>query len=574
MIRRVAVKRRAASRRPAGCASPVVARALGARGCSRLPDYTLSTLLPPTLGGLDRAAALLAEALQADRRIVVIGDFDADGATGTAVAVRGLRGLGARNVGWRMPDRVRHGYGLGPRLAEECLAGDRPDLVVTVDQGISSLAGVARLREAGVEVIVTDHHLPGPELPAASAIVNPNLPGDEFPSPHLAGVGVMFYTLIGLRSALRGASRTPAFRMDSLLDLVALGTVADLVRLDENNRRLVHQGLKRIRARRCQPGVAALLEAGGRNLAHVSAADLGFVAGPRLNAAGRLDDISIGIRCLLADDFEAASRHAALLDGLNRERRQIQEEMTRQADEITARMLADLDGKPPGYCLHDAGWHPGVIGLVASRVCEQRARPVVALAPAGDGSNEWKGSCRSPAGVHMRDLLATLDARHPGLIERFGGHARAAGLSLDAGRLEAFGTAFGAEVANLEFAPETVWSDGELQADELSVETAAELDAAGPWGQGWEEPLFDGRFRILERRVVGSAHLKLVLEPLGGGPALDAIAFRAGDLCHRELPEPLHVTYRLEINRWRGEIRAQLNIQHLVERLVDTETLP
>jgi len=564
MIRRVELRRRSVPKSVPAAALPVIARALAARGAEVAPDYSLTALLPPTLSGLDVAVRLLAECIEQQRRIVVVGDFDADGATGTALAVRGLRGLGARDVQWRMPDRVRHGYGLGMKLAEECLA-DRPALVVTVDHGISSHAGIERLRAAGIEVVVTDHHLPGPTLPGASAIVNPNCPGDPFGSRHLAGVGVMFYTLIALRAELRRRGRDAGFRLDSLLDLVALGTVADLVRLDENNRRLVYQGLARIRSRHCQPGVTALLEVAGRNLAHVAASDLGFIAGPRLNAAGRLDDISIGIRCLLEDDFERALPLAEQLDRLNRERQQIQAEMTTQAEQIAEAMLDGLDGEPAGYCLFDPDWHPGVVGLVASRICEHRRRPSIALAPAGDGSDEWKGSCRSPEGVHMRDLLASIDAAQPGLIDRFGGHARAAGLSLEHARLEDFQSAFDAAVSRLEFAPDQVWSDGELSANELSAETARALIDAGPWGQGWEEPLFDGRFRVLERCVVGAGHLKLVLEPQAGGPVLDAIAFRAGELCHTELPEPLHVTYRLELNRWRGNVTAQLNVQHLVQ---------
>jgi len=565
MIRRVQVKRRKPAVPLDGCDSPVVARVLAGRGCNTLPDYSLSSMLPPDLSGVESAAGLLADCIMGGRRIAVVGDFDADGATGTALAVRGLKALGAGDVVWRMPDRVRHGYGLGEKLAGECLA-DQPALVVTVDHGISSHAGIELLRTAGVEVLVTDHHLPGPELPRASAIVNPSLPGETFPSRHLAGVGVMFYTLIALRAELRRRGSANNFRLDGLLDLVALGTVADLVRLDENNRRLVHQGLKRIRARRCQPGVAALLEIGGRNLAHVGAADLGFIAGPRLNAAGRLDDISVGIRCLLEDDPARAMELARELDRLNRERKDIQAEMTEQARTIADEMLAAVSGEPGGYCLHDATWHPGVVGLVASRICEQQRRPVVALAPAGDGGAEWKGSCRSPEGVHMRDLLAAIDAEHPGVIDRFGGHARAAGLSLEENRIDDFRAAFERHVGKLEFPADSVLSDGELSGPELDLVTAEALDAAGPWGQGWEEPLFDGRFRVLERRVVGEAHLKLTLEAPGGGPVIDAIAFRAGELCHRELPDPLHVTYRLGINRWRGNTSLQLIIQHLVEQ--------
>ena len=565
-MRRVTVVRRAPRRDLAGCASPVVARALAARGCASVPDYSLKSLLPPTLGGLDSAARILADCIERDQRIVVVGDFDADGATGTALAVRGLTGLGAANVRWRMPDRVRHGYGLGMKLAAECRA-DEPAVVVTVDHGISSVEGVDFLRTADIDVVVTDHHLPGPELPRASAIVNPNCPGDSFPSRHLAGVGVMFYTLIALRGELRRRGHMADFRLDGLLDLVALGSVADLVPLDENNRRLVHQGLRRIQARRCAPGIAALLEVAGRNLSHITAADLGFVAGPRLNAAGRLDDISIGIRCLLEDDFARAMQLAQQLDALNRERQAIQAEMVETAERLADDFVAGLAGTAGGFCLHDPAWHAGVVGLVASRICEKTRRPVVAMAPAGDGSEELKASCRSPAGIHMRDLLAELDAANPGLIDRFGGHARAAGLSLSHDRLNAFRQAFEARVAELEFGRDEVLSDGELASGEFNVETAQAILDAGPWGQGWDEPLFDGRFNVLERRVVGGGHLKMLLEPAGGGPSIDAIAFRAGDMCHQELPRPLHVTFRLELNRWRGNVVAQLNVQHLVERL-------
>lgn len=565
-MRRVAIRRRRPGRAPGDC-HPVVGRVLAARGCSDRPDYSLAAMAPPALSGLDRAAGLLADCIAADRRVLVVGDFDADGATGTALGVRGLRGLGGRDVVWRMPDRARHGYGLGPLLAEECLS-DRPAAVVTVDHGISSLAGIRHLRAAGVEVVVTDHHLPGPELPDATALVNPRLPGEDFDSPNLAGVGVMFYLLVALRAELRRRGSDTGFRLDRLLDLVALGTVADLVRLDENNRRLVHQGLRRIRAQHCTPGVAALLEVAGRNLAHATAADLGFAAGPRLNAAGRLDDMSIGIRCLLSDDFESAMAHARRLDSLNRERRALQAEMTEAAEAIAAEQADALSGTAGGYCLHDEQWHPGVVGLVASRICERTRRPVVALAPAGAGAEEFKGSCRSPEGVHMRDLLADLEACHPGLIDRFGGHARAAGLSLARERLCAFRAAFCDHVNRLEFGAEEVLSDGPLASAELNRETAQALSDAGPWGQGWEEPLFDGRFRVRDRRVVGADHLKLVLEPVDGGAPLDAMAFRAGASCHRELADPLHVTYRLEINRWRGKVTVQLNVQHLVERVV------
>jgi len=567
MIRRVYIRRRKGLERQLEGVHPVAGRVLAARGATEVPDYSLARLLPPMLGGLDAACGLLADAIARNARIVVVGDFDADGATGTALAVHGLGAMGAANLHWRVPDRFRHGYGLGVALVEE-LGALKPDLVLTVDQGVSSINGIALARERGMQVIVTDHHLPGETLPAADAIVNPNLPGETFGSKALAGVGVMFYLLMALRSHLRELGRFERGReprLDRWLDLVALGTVADLVPLDENNRRLVQQGLLRIRAGRCLPGIRALLEVAGRNLRHVDAADMGFVAGPRLNAAGRLEDMGIGIRCLLAESEREAAELAGQLDALNRERQSLQADMQATA-EAQARALAEQAADDlPGLCVYDADWHQGVVGLVAGRLVEHLQRPVVAFAPAEAGSRELKGSGRSPAGVHMRDLLVAIDAARPGLIDRFGGHARAAGLSLAAGRLDAFREAFHEQLAERVFKPDRVETDGALAAEELTLETANALAAAGPWGQGWPEPLFDGRFHVLERRIVGASHLRLRLQPEGGGPVLDAIAFGAGSLCHQELPEPLPVVYGLEVNRWRGRVTPQLRIRYLVE---------
>lgn len=574
MLRRVLVRRRSAQSEAFDGVHPLVARVLSARGADSRPDYRLNKLLPPTLGGLEEGTALIESALRAGQTIVVVGDFDADGATGTALAVRALRAFGAARVDWVVPDRFRHGYGLGVALVESIIASNprsRPDLLITVDQGVSSIAGVALAREQGMRVVVTDHHLPGRELPAADALINPNLPNDPFPSGALAGVGVMFYTLMYLRSKLRASGwfkQRSEPRLDTWLDLVALGTVADLVPLDENNRRLVHQGLERIRSGRLSPGLAALLELAGRNLRHVQAADLGFAAAPRLNAAGRLDDMGIGIRCLLADSREEAWSLARQLDQLNAERQSIQADMQAEAEAQADRLADQLDSAPSGLCVHDAGWHPGVVGLVAGRLMERFQRPVVAFAPAADDPDELKGSARSPAGVHMRDLLVDIHAAHPGLIERFGGHARAAGLSLRRKGLEAFRAAMDEQLAQRAYVDEQVISDGALSVQELSVEAAAALMEAGPWGQSWPEPLFDGQFEVLDRRVVGQSHLKLRLRPLESDASIDAIAFRAGDLCHQELPQPLHVTYRLEINRFRGQVSVQLNVQHLVERIV------
>ncbi|MEE4305112.1 MAG: single-stranded-DNA-specific exonuclease RecJ [Wenzhouxiangella sp.] len=569
MIRRVRVKRRAGLHSAVAGVHPVVGRVLAARGAESLPDYSLAKLLPPTLGGLAKACELLEEAILERKRIVVVGDFDADGATGTALAVRGLQALGAGDVHWRVPDRFRHGYGLGRTLVGE-LSEIRPDVVLTVDQGVSSHEGVALAREAGMRVIVTDHHLPGESLPPADAIVNPNLAEERFGSKALAGVGVMFYLLMALRSRLREQGRFRSGReprLDQWLDLVALGTVADLVPLDENNRRLVQQGLLRIRAGRCLPGVRALLEVAGRNLRHVDASDMGFAAGPRLNAAGRLEDMGVGIRCLLADSEAEAAELAGRLDALNRERQSLQADMQETAEAQAQALAERIEGDLQGLCVFDPDWHQGVVGLVAGRLVERLQRPVIAFAPAESGGSELKGSGRSPAGVHMRDLLVEIDARHPGLIERFGGHARAAGLSLPEPRLDAFRQAFDEALSERVFEPDIVHSDGALSAEELSLDTATALAEAGPWGQAWPEPLFDGRFRICERRVVGSNHLKLRLEPEGGGPVLDAIAFGAGSLCHRELPDPLGVVYELDVNRWQGRVIPQMRIRYLIDSL-------
>lgn len=548
----------------------MVARVLGARGAVSAPDYRLSSLMPPTIGGVNVAAELIADAIDSGQRILVVGDFDADGATGVALAVTALRLLGAAEVDWLVPDRFGHGYGLSVGLVDEITR--MPDLLITVDQGISSVAGVERARQRGSRVLITDHHLPGEHLPAADAIVNPNLPNDPFPSRNLAGVGVVFYTLLATRSVLRQRGRFTARtqpRLDSVLDLVALGTIADLVPLDENNRRLVYQGLRRIHAGRCCPGVRALLDVSGKPPDQVQAADLAFAVAPRLNAAGRLDDMGVGIRCLLSTDEKEAAELAATLDGLNSERRAIQSEMQDLAERQAEQVLERIKTRPRGLCLYDASWHQGVVGLVAGRLTERMHCPVVALAPAKDGGDELKGSARSPAHVHMRDLLVAIDHARPGLIERFGGHARAAGLSIRLEHFAAFRLAFHAAVASHEPVAEQVLSDGPLAAEELSLETARALREAGPWGQQWPEPLFDGRFRVVERRVVGQRHLKLRLQALESTRQFDAIAFQADAWMQRSLPDPVHLTFRLDINRWRGQVSLQLIVEHLVRSVVD-----
>ncbi|GBE47398.1 single-stranded-DNA-specific exonuclease RecJ [bacterium BMS3Bbin12] len=558
-----------------GCAlpsdlHPVLRRVYAARGVRTSEELALSLdrLCPPgALGGIERAAGLLAEAVEGDGRILFVGDFDADGASSCAVGVLGLRALGACQVHYLVPNRFEFGYGLTPEIV--AVAADwRPDLLITVDNGTGSIAGVAQARERGFRVLITDHHLPGTELPAADAIVNPNLPGDGFPSKHLAGVGVIFYVLSALRARLRetGWFRRRGVEVPNLaflLDLVALGTVADVVPLDRNNRILVAQGLARIRAGRCRPGVAALLEVAGRRRAQVVAADLAFAAAPRLNAAGRLEDMSLGIECLLTPSPDAARDMALRLDTLNRERRAIEREMHGQALAALEELPQDPGDPalPAGLCLYDERWHQGVIGILAARIRERFHRPVIAFAPAGD---ELKGSARSVPGLHIRDTLEAVAGCRPGLLGRFGGHAMAAGLSLAPRDLPAFRRAFEEEVqrrlgpADLQG---TLYTDGALAASELNLGLARLLRDAGPWGQGFPEPRFDGTFEVLGQRVVGDGHLKFTVRPLDGDRCVEAIAFRtpAPD-------EPLRrarLAFRLDVNEYRGACSAQL----LVERI-------
>ena len=547
---------------------PVLARVYSGRNL-RDPtelDHSLAHLLPPSgLNGIDAAARLLAEAVARGRRILIVGDFDADGATSCALAWRALRDIGAAEVDFLVPNRFAYGYGLTPEIVEVA-ALRRPDLIVTVDNGISSLAGVEAARSRGIAVLVTDHHLAGSELPAADAIVNPNQPGDGFASKNLAGVGVIFYVMLALRACLRAdgwfARRSlPEPNLARLLDLVALGTVADVVPLDYNNRILVAQGLKRIRQGQSCPGIAALLEIAGRHHATTTAADLGFAVGPRLNAAGRLEDMSLGIACLITDDVARAQELAQRLDQLNRERRSIEAGM--QAQALSALRLLELDAQlPPGLCLFDESWHQGVIGILAGRIRERVHRPVIAFAPAG--GTEIKGSARSVAGLHIRDTLDAVATRHPGLLQRFGGHAMAAGLTLERSCLERFGQAFAEEVGrrlDCESLQGVVVSDGELAGTELTLELAELLRSGGPWGQGFPEPLFDGIFDITGARVVGERHLKLVLRHADGA-MLDAIAFnQAGDAW--QPGRRVRAAYRPDVNQFQGSRSLQLIVTHL-----------
>jgi single-stranded-DNA-specific exonuclease len=550
---------------------PVLERVYAARGvCSQSDlDQSLLRLLPVgTLEGIPAAVELLLAHRM--RRVLVVGDFDADGATSCALVVRALRACGFASVDFLVPNRFEFGYGLTPEIV--ALAAARmPSLIVTVDNGISSHAGVAAARERGIDVLITDHHLPATQLPDASVIVNPNLASSRFGSRSLAGVGVAFYVMAAVRRALDSAGLTSsaAAGVAELLDLVALGTVADVVPLDANNRVLVAQGLRRIRAGRCVPGIRALLALSGRAAADLTAADLAFGVAPRLNAAGRIDDMTVGVQCLLADDDGAARELAGRLDALNEERRAIEARMQQEALSAVRVLEKPLESavQRSGVCLFDESWHQGVVGLVASRVKERLRRPVIAFASADAAS--LRGSARSIEGVHIRDVLDSIAARHPGLIHRFGGHAMAAGLTLERQRLDEFARAFDAEVARClpaAGATDAVVTDGELRVEEIALATAEALRAGGPWGQAFPEPCFDGLFSIRNSRVIGERHMKMWVEPAGSGRSFDAIAFNHLTPGSPVVPPagPLQLVYRLEVNEYQGERRLQLLIDHLL----------
>jgi len=550
---------------------PLLTRLYAARGVRSAAelDRSLKALLPWQLfKGMEQAVAVLREALEQRQSILVVGDFDCDGATASTVAVLGLRALGAAQVDYLVPNRFEYGYGLTPEIVEVALA-KRPDVLVTVDNGISSIDGVAAARAAGLKVVVTDHHLPGEQLPAADAIVNPSQPGCDFPSKSIAGVGVIFYVLMAMRVALRDSNwfnpQRPQPNLGELLDLVALGTVADVVPLDANNRILVHQGLARIRAGRCRPGIRALLEVARRPAERLASSDLGFIIGPRLNAAGRLDDMSLGIECLLTEDEQLARDMANELDSLNRDRKGIERDMQQQALamlEGTDLQEADL---PFGLCLFDAEWHQGVIGILASRLKDRYHRPVIAFADAGDG--QIKGSARSVSGLHIRDALDAVAAGNPGLISKFGGHAMAAGLSLPTAHFEDFRQAFDREVRRQLCAEDLTGRlvcDGELAVEEFNLQLAAALREAGPWGQHFPEPGFHGEFTLIQQRLVGERHLKMVLQPQGSSEVLDAIAF---NIDPQIWPDPTirraRLVYSLDVNEYRGRQSLQLLVRHL-----------
>lgn len=548
-----------------GHVPPVLRRLYAARGIGDpgRVEHRLKRLLPPrALGGVDAATALLAAAIEADRSILVVGDYDCDGATGAAVAVRGLRMLGGRRVGYVVPDRFEHGYGLTPALVASLQK--LPDLIVTVDNGVASMAGVEAARERGIEVIVTDHHLPGEELPRAAAMVNPNLPGDAFPSKALAGVGVMFYLLLALRARLRERGRFDgAVEPDlaTLLDLVALGTVADLVPLDDNNRLLVEAGLRRIRGGRACAGISALVESSRRSCATLVASDLAFALGPRLNAAGRLENMALGVECLLSDEPDQARRLSAQLSAINAERRELQTSMVAEAEHMVAGATV---GDAVGVVLYDPTWHAGVVGLVASKLKERLHRPVVAFAPAAADGAELRGSARSIPGFHIRDALAEIAAREPGLIPRFGGHAMAAGLSLAAADLARFAAAFDALARGRIDADQlqaVIWSDGELAPPELDLELARALRFAGPWGQGFPAPVFDNEFECVRQRRMGLNHLRLDLRDPRDGRLHEAVMFNVEP--GTELPSRLRAAYELQVNDWQGRESARLLLRHV-----------
>lgn len=520
------------------------------------------------LKGMPQAAQILANAVVQNKRVIIVGDFDADGATSTSVCILALRAMGYHNVDFLVPNRFDFGYGLSVPIVDEA-AKQGADIIVTVDNGISCIDGVTHAKSLGMQVVVTDHHLPGDTLPPADAIVNPNQPGCEFPSKNLAGVGVAFYIMLALKAELQQQGYFEKVgiappNLASLLDIVAVGTVADVVVLDKNNRILVHQGLQRIRAGKCRPGIKALVEVANRDCAHLTSTDLGFVVGPRLNAAGRLDDMSQGIACLLEDETIQARMIAAELDALNKERREIETGMKAQAETVLEQMALDEGDMPSALVVYREDFHQGVIGIVAGRLKEKYLKPVIAFAHQDD--IVIKGSARSIPGVHIRDVLDEVNTRFPGVIEKFGGHAMAAGLSLPVAKLPDFERAF-VDVARTHMEKldgnHALLSDGDLSSEELCLPFAHLLRQAGPFGQGFESPLFDGEFTLLDQRLVGQKHLKMVLKS-DGANEVDAIAFNV-DLkaWPNAMVKRVHIAYRLDINVFRGQETVQLIIEQI-----------
>ena len=553
---------------------PLLARIYSARGITsdeQLPKQLKQLHDYRQLKDIDRAAEILAEAIIHQQNILIVGDFDCDGATSSALGTLALRQMGAK-ADYLVPNRFEYGYGLTPEIVE-ATAPFQPDVLVTVDNGISSLSGVLAAKQKGMKVVITDHHLAGRELPEADAIVNPNQPDCPFPGKHSAGVGIIFYVMCALRNTLRERGyfeQHPMPNLAELLDLVALGTVADVVSLDANNRILVFQGLARIRAGHCRPGIKALIEVSGRNQSRLVASDLGFALGPRLNAAGRLDDMSIGIELLLCEQPEAARQLASELDSLNRDRKDIESGMKQQAMAELERLQLDKSQELPwGLSLFQETWHQGVVGILASRVKDKLHRPVIAFAEADNQEAEpqIKGSARSIQGLHMRDTLDDIAREHPDLILKFGGHAMAAGLSLRKSDFQRFQVAFDQAVKKQLTANDLqaeILTDGALTPTELSMATAQRLRDAGPWGQSFPEPRFDGRFQVIQQKLVGEKHLKMVLKAPGASDWVDAIAFNVDT---RQWPNPkvqqLELVYKLDINEFRGQQTLQLLVDHL-----------
>ncbi len=541
--------------------SPLLSRLYVGRGVVSKDevDHSLKNLLPPDLlKGMGDAVELLTGLIRQQARILIIGDFDADGATSSVLMVHGLRSLGAEQVDYLVPNRFEYGYGLTPEIVEVALQRN-PDLIVTVDNGISSHEGVDFARENGIKTLITDHHLPGNQVPKADAILNPNQQGCDFPSKNLAGVGVAFYLLSGVRRELREShwfEHRSEPNMADYLDLVALGTIADVVPMDYNNRIMVQEGIRRIRAGRLRPGLKALSALSGNRIQTITSSDLAFGVAPRVNAAGRLEDISLGIECLLADDENRAQELASRLDKLNLERREIENEMKQQAlNFLSALKLTKDTEEKVGICLYDEDWHQGVVGVVASRIKDKFHRPVVAFAKVSD--SELKGSARSISGLHMRDVFETIAARNPDLLQKFGGHAMAAGLSLHPANLTTFAEQFDIEAKRWlteEDLTQTVITDGNLGED-YSISLAREIGQICPWGQGFPEPLFDDDFEIVDQRIVGGRHLKMKLRPLDGADSIDAIAFNHDRLVEGRVKR---IAYRLDVNEYRGMESLQL----------------
>ncbi len=532
-------------------------------------DYSLNKLTGfNQLKGIEPAIALIVNAIKNQQKILIVGDFDADGATSTAVCVRALRMLGHQSVSFLVPNRFDFGYGLSPEIVAVACQ-DKPDLLITVDNGISSIEGVQAARNAGIEVLVTDHHLAGASLPNANAIVNPNQPGCEFPSKNLAGVGVIFYVMLAVRSQLREVGyfkdtvKEP--NMGQLLDLVALGTVADVVPLDQNNRILVSQGLKRMLAGKACVGIQAILKVAGRDIKRIVSSDLGFAVGPRLNAAGRLDDMSLGIECLLTDDASRALAIAEQLDELNKNRREIENKMQEEAMLTLAHLESSIDQSqlPYGFSLYNGDWHQGVIGILASRIKEKFNRPVVVFA--NDNEQVIKGSARSIKGLHIRDVLESVSIQHPGILIKFGGHAMAAGMSMLKSNLATFEQAFNDEVKKQlddDALQGVIESDGELLGDDFGLTLAEAIREAGPWGQGFLEPTFDGDFEVVDWRIVGEKHLKMELQSVDADEPISAIAFNAPSSLIEESDGFIRAAYRLDVNEFRNKKTAQLIVEY------------